>query len=87
MGMKCITPLAPGLRICKQVLLGATDHPSATTRGTHFVSSSSSFSFYRALENPRMTEDPPGVKISVRVEEGWEAVEDSDTQGYTLYPN
>ena len=32
-----------------------------------------------------MTEEP-GVKISVRVE-GSEAVEDSDTQGYTLYPS
>jgi hypothetical protein len=34
-----------------------------------------------------MTEDPRGIEISVKVEEGWEAVEDSDTQGYTLCPN
>ena len=34
-----------------------------------------------------MTEDPRGVEISVKVEEGWEAVEDSDTQGYTLCPS
>jgi hypothetical protein len=33
-----------------------------------------------------MTEEPRGVQISVRVE-GWEAVEDNDTQGYTLYPS
>jgi hypothetical protein len=32
-----------------------------------------------------MTEDPRGVEISVR--EGWEAVEEGDTQGYTLYPS
>lgn len=34
-----------------------------------------------------MTEHPRGVGISVKVEEGWEAVEDSDTQGYTLCPS
>jgi hypothetical protein len=33
-----------------------------------------------------MTEDPRGVEISVGVE-GWEAVEEGDTQGYTLYPS
>jgi hypothetical protein len=38
---------------------GATDRPSATSRGAHFVSSS--FSFSRAVENPRMIEDPRRV--------------------------
>jgi hypothetical protein len=38
---------------------GATDRPSAMSRGAHFVSFS--FSFSRAAENPRMTEDPRGV--------------------------
>jgi hypothetical protein len=33
-----------------------------------------------------MTEEPRRVEISVMAE-GWEAVEDSDTQGYTLYPS
>ena len=60
----------------------ATDRPSAATRDSHFVFS---FSFSRAEENPPMTEDPRGVEISVR--EGWEAVEEGDTQGYTLYPS
>lgn len=47
------------------------------TRNSHFVSSFSSFS--RGVENPRMTEDPRKVKISVK--EGWEVVEEGDTQG------